>query len=145
MGGSARRLLVDAASGSTTTAATAKAASTPAGGAKSVALPTADKLSAQCFLLVDIADPPDARRSFEASLSYAGLLEVLGEFGSQAGLGLVQRDRRGAASALSLTGWAAMAGIAAFVLLLIAGMAAVYRRLRGGPPGYTLVLKPEPR
>lgn len=56
---------------------------------------------------------------------------------------LLVRDRSGNARSVTLTGWTALAGIAAFIVLIMWGVAYAWRRYRGGPAsdGYTLVVK----
>ena len=54
------------------------------------------------------------------------------------------RDRRGAVQGISLTGWVAMLGMAALIVLVLYGTWMLYRHLRGERPeaqGYTLVVK----
>lgn len=56
---------------------------------------------------------------------------------------LLVRDRSGNARSVTLTGWTALAGIAAFIVIIMWGVAYAWRRYRGGPAGdgYTLVVK----
>ena len=57
----------------------------------------------------------------------------------------VVRDRRGVAQGVSLTGWVAMLGIAAMVVLIVYGIMMGYRKFRGipGDRDYTLVGAPD--
>lgn len=105
------------------------------------------QLSPKCFVLADIAEPPNMKSAFESSLSIASLSSQLDSLGSATGLPLTVKDRRGAVKGISLTGWVAMLGMAAFVLLVLFGTVLLYKRLRGSPEasGYTLVVKQQPR
>jgi hypothetical protein len=62
---------------------------------------------------------------------------------SSTGLSMLQRGRNGQATGISLTGWTAILGMAALLLLAAAGVLMAYRRYNGSPQsaGYTLVLK----
>lgn len=95
-------------------------------------------------MLADIAEPPNMKRAFESSLSFAALSQQLDGLGASTGLPLTTRGRGGAVRGVSLTGWVAMAGMAALVLICVAGAVLLCRRLRGSSPegaGYTLVVK----
>jgi Golgi apparatus protein 1 len=56
---------------------------------------------------------------------------------------MLERGRNGQATGISLTGWTAILGMAALLLLAAAGVLLAYRRYVGSPQaaGYTLVLK----
>ncbi len=62
---------------------------------------------------------------------------------SSTGLTMLDRGKGGQATGISLTGWTAILGIAAFVLLMAAAAMLAYTRYMGEPQaaGYTLVLK----
>lgn len=98
-------------------------------------------LSDACKLLADVAEPPNMKRAFEASLSVALLESQLSRLESSTGLAMIQRDQQGHAQAVTLTGWTAVAGIAAMVVLVIAGGTFAWRRYHGVPDATTVVLK----
>ena len=82
------------------------------------------------------------KRAYESSLSVVSFTAQLE--GSTGISGLTYRDGRGGVQGISLTGWVALLGIAATVVLCMWGVAQLVRRLRGGGPegsGYTLVVK----
>mmetsp|Transcript_34914 Transcript_34914/g.77608 ORF Transcript_34914/g.77608 Transcript_34914/m.77608 type:complete len:994 (-) Transcript_34914:752-3733(-) len=100
------------------------------------------KLSDKCFVLSDIAEPPNMKRAFDASLSFALLKDQLDKIEMTTGLPMTTRDRKGSAQGISLTGWVAMLGMAALVVLVMFGLYTVYKRFRGvNESGYTLVVK----
>ena len=53
------------------------------------------KLSDKCYVLADIAEPPNMKQAFDASLSFALLKSQLDKIDSATGIPLVRRDRRG--------------------------------------------------
>jgi Golgi apparatus protein 1 len=55
------------------------------------------KLSPQCAILADIAEPPNMKQAFDTSLSIALLKSQLDVIDSATGIPLVTRDRRGVA------------------------------------------------
>jgi Golgi apparatus protein 1 len=120
----------------------ALAAAAPAGAGSS-----APPLSEGCRVLAEVAAPPSMQRAFDASLSVALLESQLASLEAKTGLSIVKRDpHSGKAQALTLTGWSAVAGIAAVVLLALAGAAVGYKRYRGVPlDSTTVVLKSRPR
>lgn len=104
------------------------------------------QLSDECKVLADVAEPPNMKRAFDTTLSVALLESQLSALESKTGLPMVKRDQRGQAQALTLTGWTAVAGVAAMVVLLIAGAMYGYRRYTGQPlDSTTVVLKARPR
>jgi Golgi apparatus protein 1 len=56
---------------------------------------------------------------------------------------MVVHDRMGNARGVTLSGWTALAGVAALVILVLWGYAYVFKRVRGdhSREGYTLVVK----
>ncbi|GIL70396.1 hypothetical protein Vretimale_3583 [Volvox reticuliferus] len=104
---------------------------------------TAPRLSDKCSALVDVAEPPNMKQAFEASLTVALLQSQLSAVEATTGLTMLQRDNHGNAQALTLTGWTALLGIASMVLLVLWGINYAYRQYRGVPEqaGYTLVVK----
>lgn len=119
----------------------AKAGTAPTKAAPKPA-PARTTLSEKCFVLADIAEPPNMKQAFESSLSFALLKSQLEKIESTTGVPLIQRDTRGAAQGISLTGWMAMLGMTALVVLVIFGAYAGYKRFRGIPDkDYTLVVK----
>lgn len=115
---------------------TTSAATTPAAG---------KQLSEACYILADIAEPPNMKQAFDKSLSFALLKDQLDKIDTATGLPLVSRDRRGEAQGVSLTGWMAVLGMTAMVVLVSFGAFTVYKRMRGIPDrDYTLVVKQKP-
>ncbi|GFR46876.1 hypothetical protein Agub_g8517 [Astrephomene gubernaculifera] len=100
-------------------------------------------LSDKCSALVDVAEPPNMKQAFEATLTVALLQSQLSAVEAKTGLTMLQRDTQGNAQALTLTGWTALLGIASMVLLILWGVNYGYRRYKGIPEqaGYTLVVK----
>lgn len=99
-------------------------------------------LSDKCRTLVDVAEPPNMKRAFEASLSVVVLKSQLEALESKTGVQMLNRDRRGNAQSVTLTGWTALAGIAAMLLLVMWGFAYAWRQYKGeSKDGYTLVVK----
>lgn len=104
------------------------------------------QLSEVCRVLADVAEPPNMKRAFETTLSIALLETQLSALESKTGLPMVKRDQTGHAQALTLTGWTAIAGVAAMVVLAIAGGTYFYKRYTGAPlDSTTVVLKSRPR
>jgi Golgi apparatus protein 1 len=104
------------------------------------------RLSDECRVLADIAEPPNVKRAFDASLSFALIQQQLESVETHTGLELITRNKQGMAQGLSLTGWTALAGIAAMVVLMAAGGWYGYKRYKGGPAhDYTLVVKTQPK
>jgi Golgi apparatus protein 1 len=110
-------------------------------------IPRVGKLSNQCFVLSDIAEPPNTKQAFESSLSIASLTSQLASIEGTTGLPLTVRDIRGSINGISLTGWVAVLGMAALVVVCMHGMFILFKRLRGGPEGkgYTVVVKAQPK
>lgn len=107
-----------------------------------LAAPAVGKLSDKCFVLADIAEPPNMKKAFESSLSFALLKDQLEKIEGATGLQTVTRDKRGEAQGVSLTGWMALLGISAMIVLVTFGMYTAYKRFRGVPDrDYTLVVK----
>ncbi|MEW5299471.1 MAG: hypothetical protein WDW36_002486 [Sanguina aurantia] len=99
-------------------------------------------LGPQCFALADIAEPPNAKAAFESALSFALLQNQLERIEISTGLPLVTRDNKGVAQGVSLTGWMAMLGITALLVLISYGGYTGYKKFRGIPDrDYTLVVK----
>lgn len=92
--------------------------------------------------MADIAEPPNVKQAFDASLSFALLKTQLDKVDSATNLGLVTRNAKGGAETISLTGWVALMGITAMVVLLSYGGWTLYKRVKGIPDkDYTLVVK----
>ena len=97
-------------------------------------------------MLADVAEPPNMKRAFETTLSIALLESQLSTLESKTGLPMVNRDQAGHAQSLTLTGWTAIAGVAAMVVLMIVGGTYIYKRYTGAPlDSTTVVLKSRPR
>jgi Golgi apparatus protein 1 len=99
------------------------------------------QLTDECKLLADVAEPPNMKRAFETTLSVALLESQLSSLESKTGLPLLNRDRRGNAQSLSLTGMTAIAGMAAMVVLVAVGGTYAWRQYKGVPDSVTVVLK----
>ncbi|KAG1656262.1 hypothetical protein FOA52_011910 [Chlamydomonas sp. UWO 241] len=101
------------------------------------------QLSDECFVLADIAEPPNMKAAFDSSLSFASLASQLDTIGSATGISFTTKGPRGNVRGISLTGWVAMLGMAALVVLCMFGLFVLVKKLRGGPEtsGYTLVVK----
>lgn len=103
-------------------------------------------LTDECKILADVAEPPNMKRAFDTTLSAALLESQLSAIESKTGVAMVNRDQSGHAQSLTLTGWTAIAGVAAMVLLAIAGAMFAYKRYTGAPlDSSTVVLKSRPR
>lgn len=103
------------------------------------------QLSEQCRVLADVAEPPNMKRAFETTLSVALLESQLSALESSTGLSMLNRDRKGNAQSVTLTGWTALAGMAALVVLAMAGITYAWKRYHGVPNAATVVLKARPR
>jgi Golgi apparatus protein 1 len=102
---------------------------------------TTRSISEECRSLIEVAEPPDMRDAFDASLSLGFIQAQLEALEGPTGLNLVSKDSK---HSVTLTGWTALTGVASFVLVLAYGINLAVRRIRGGPEsqGYsTLVLK----
>eukprot|EP00879_Flechtneria_rotunda_P008992 GHRR01009415.1.p1 GENE.GHRR01009415.1~~GHRR01009415.1.p1 ORF type:complete len:539 (+),score=221.10 GHRR01009415.1:802-2418(+) len=104
------------------------------------------KLSEQCYRLAAIAAPSDVEQGFDAStIAYSmqtALTLSMQRVEQATGLQTLRRNGQGAVTAISLTGWTALAGVAAFVLVLFAGALYGIRQYLGhAHQGYSLVVK----
>jgi len=98
-------------------------------------------LSDECRAFADVAEPPNMKQAFEASLSVALLQSQLSVIESSTGVQMLNRDKQGNAQSVTLTGWTALLGMAAMVGLLIFGATFAYKYFTGRHDGYTLVVK----
>lgn len=121
--------------------ATSESASSD-GRAPPAGAPAAPRLSDECRALADVAAPPNMKRVFEESLSVALLGSQLSKVEAKTGLPLLARDARtGAARGVTLTGWTALVGILALVVMLLGGAVYAWRHYYGVGDGTTVVLK----
>lgn len=98
------------------------------------------KLSNQCFELASIAEPAKVERTFDVqSAAYSLLTSSMEKLGQSTGLPTVTRNRQGGVTAISLTGWMALLGIAALVVVLMAASTLGVRQYLGPKGGYALV------
>lgn len=100
------------------------------------------QLSDQCRQLAEVAEPPNMRQAFEASLTVALLHNQLASMEDATGLQMMNRDKRGNAQSLTLTGWTAIAGMGALLIVVVYGAVVLYRKYYGLDKfDYTLVVK----
>eukprot|EP00775_Hariotina_reticulata_P012795 gene12795-12923_t len=99
------------------------------------------QLSKECRMLADVAEPPNMKRAFETTLSAALFESQLSALGSKTGLSMLNRDSQGRAQSVTLTGGIAVAGIAAMVVLVVAGGTYAWKQYSGVPDATTVVLK----
>jgi hypothetical protein len=123
--------------------ATAKAA---AGGKPKSEARKVPRLSEQCYELAVIAEPPQSERTFDVqSTAYSMLTSSMEKLEASTGLPTLTRNRQGGVTAVSLTGWTALVGMASLVVVLLAGATLGVRQYLGhGRDGYTLVTKQAP-
>jgi Golgi apparatus protein 1 len=81
------------------------------------------------------------KRAFEASLSLALLESQVARVEARTGVSLMARDGRGRPEGITLTGWSALAGIAALVVTLLAAATYAWRGYTGASDPSTVVLK----
>lgn len=137
-----RRLLPEAAGKAGVAAAGGKATvAAAADSAPIIRNPAVEVLSEKCKTLAAIAEPPNMKKQFESSLTTALLTTQLEKIEVKTGVPLVQKDRRGQANGVSLTGWMALLGMAALVSLLLFAAYATFRNFTGADRDMTLVLK----
>jgi len=101
------------------------------------------QLSEACQAIVDVAEPPDVKQAFDASLSVLLLQNQLSGLEGATGMTLLARDRLGRARRVTLTGWTAVLGMAAMIVLVIYAAGYGYKRylLGGLDRDYSLVVK----
>jgi len=103
-------------------------------------------LGEACGQLVKVGSPTDTRQAFTTDLTMAGIARrVEGLVGLQKGT-LVTHPRRG--NQVTLSGWMALVGMFALVVVVIGGSYLGYRKWRYGDTGlnfgYTMVVKSNP-
>jgi Golgi apparatus protein 1 len=99
-------------------------------------------ISQGCRALLELAKPPDMARAFDNTLTQALLETQLGSLEASTGVSMLNRDRRGNVTSVALTGWLAVAGMAALIVLVVAGGVYGYRRYTGDTgSASTVVLK----
>ena len=102
----------------------------------------ADALSPKCLDLILLAEPTDAFAQYQTSLSASVVSSQVESLESKLGLSpgtLTSRNNGG----LTLTGWTAIFGIVAIMIVAAAGAVFGYRRYKGldRHAGYTMVKK----
>lgn len=105
------------------------------------------ELSEQCYQLAVLAEPPKVQQSYDVkTLAYSALQSSLEKVEQTTGLQTLSRDRQGGVRSVSLTGWTAVVGMAALVVLMLAGATIAVRQYigQGSKDGYTLVMKQTP-
>ena len=104
----------------------------------------------QCRQLVLVAAPKDSRVYLQYPESTSELVKRLADLQRAAGLEGVLLDpyargaggvAGGAGSAVTVTGWAALACMLSIVLVAVGGLVAVYRRLTGADRPHTQYVK----
>ncbi|GAX78146.1 hypothetical protein CEUSTIGMA_g5588.t1 [Chlamydomonas eustigma] len=114
----------------------------PAGASKSRDEKTKRGLSESCRVLADVAEPPNVKAAFDASLTVVLMQSQLEALESKTGVQMLVRDRAGNAQGVTLTGWTALAGIAALIVLVMFSASYAWGKYRGAnKDGYTLVVK----
>jgi hypothetical protein len=106
------------------------------------------KLSEECWQLAWLAEPPDIHEEFNTDLATMQLVTVgLEKLEGMTGVGLVERNEQGGTTGISLTGWTALIGMAALMLVVFAGVVYGLKQWFLGPEkeGYTLVMKTAPK
>lgn len=105
------------------------------------------QLSDQCYQLAALAEPPKLEQSYGVrSIAYSALTTSLDHVEKVTGLQTLSRSRQGGVRSVSLTGWTAVIGMAALVVLMMAGATIAVRQYigHGDKVGYTLVTKQAP-
>eukprot|EP00798_Chlamydomonas_sp_ICE-L_P016762 gene16762-23035_t len=94
------------------------------------------RLSEKCYALVNIAEPPSQKKSFDASLSFAMLKNQLDKIDATTRNSPVRRESvAGNARGISLTGWMATLGMASLVLVVLFAAFTFYKRIQGQGDG----------
>ena len=123
--------------------------------ADAAAASTSSSLSPSCAALVAIAEPRASYGAFESSLALGALAAGAARLESRLGLApgtqtpphaaraaaASRGAAAGAVATLTLTGWGAVAGVAALTLVAIVAVGAAYARHKGFHKGYTRVVK----
>lgn len=106
------------------------------------------RLSQQCYKLAVLAVPPQSQQPYSIKdMAYSMLTHSLGKVEEVTGLETVTRSKQGGIASISLTGWTAVAGTAALVLVVLGGATIAVRQYVGlgvRNSGYTLVTKQVP-
>jgi len=108
-------------------------------------------LSSACSHLINVAAPADPKQMFDDEMTTAAVLHKVEEIESAAGLsagmvaahasGAVGAPASGDSSMITLTGWAALASVAALVVVIAAAGVYAYKKYTGADKPYTLVVK----
>eukprot|EP00854_Cymbomonas_tetramitiformis_P013737 gene13737-16236_t len=96
-------------------------------------------LTVGCKKLVDIAAPADVAKEFNSGFASISLMKKISELGGTSAP-LINTDQSGVAM-VTVTGWVALACIAALVVVIFGGAYYGYRKVTGQDKPYTLVLK----
>jgi hypothetical protein len=100
----------------------------------------ANNLTETCKKLVDIAAPADANKEFESGLASISIMKKISQIAGNTQGALINDEKTGMA-AITITGWVAMASVAALVVVIIGGAYYGYRKMTGQDKPYTLVVK----
>lgn len=100
------------------------------------------QLEPKCRELVLVAAPKDARAYFDYPESTSALIQRVAEMQQAAGLnGVLVDPRARGGSAVTVTGWVALACMISLVVVIIGGTLVVYRRFSGVDKPHTLHVK----
>jgi hypothetical protein len=107
------------------------------------AAPAPPEVSDECRALLALAAPPELPSPYDkAGAAVRAAVAQLDRLQAATGLPVMERDARGVPTGVSLTGWSALAGIAALLVSVVGGALLAWRRYSGGGGNkYTLVMK----
>lgn len=100
-------------------------------------------LTEGCKKMVMLAAPKDAKALFDGEMTTAAVVSKVEEIEKKAGLmaAFIKNDKTSGSSMVTLTGWIALAAMAALIVVLISGVVFAYRKYTGQDKPYTLVVK----
>ncbi|KAK9820440.1 hypothetical protein WJX72_010380 [[Myrmecia] bisecta] len=99
-------------------------------------------LEPACRTLVAVAAPKDALAMFDSSMTASAIAQKVADIQKAASISaqLVNPQARGA-SVITLTGWVALAAVAALMVVIVGSIVFAYRRYTGMDRPYTIVTK----
>jgi Golgi apparatus protein 1 len=100
-------------------------------------------LTENCKKMVMLAAPKDAKALFDGEMTTAAVVSKVEEIERKAGLmaAFIKNDNTSGSSMVTLTGWIALAAMAALIVVVISGVVFAYRKYTGQDKPYTLVVK----